>query len=107
MGWLRLVAPVVLGIELISRPAREVERQIELVVREDMHRERRTALLLLARHHSSSGGASETEVKEFAVTPTGVPSGRTPVTTVTPVANRPNASRNPRCVRAVLKRASQ
>ena len=47
------------------------------------------------------------EVKEFAVTPTGVPSGRTPVTTVTPVANSPNASRNWRCMRAVLKYAPQ
>src|SRR6516225_2779496 len=61
------------------------------------------ALLLPPRHHSSSGGSSDTEVKEFAVTPTGVPSGRTAVTTVTPVANRPKASRSSRCVKAALK----
>ena len=52
------------------------------------------ALLLLERHQSSSGGSSDTEVKELAVTPTGSPSGRTAVTTVTPVANSPNASRS-------------
>ena len=45
------------------------------------------ALLAFARHQSSSGGSSDTEAKELAVTPTGVPSGRIAVTTVTPVAN--------------------
>src|SRR5215469_7578532 len=64
------------------------------------------ALLPAARHHSSSGGSSDTEVKEFAVTPTGSPSGRTAVTTVTPVANSPNASRRSRCVNELLKRVT-
>ena len=61
------------------------------------------ALLPPARHHSSSGGSSDTEVKEFAVTPTGAPSGLTAVTTVTPVANRPKASRSSRCEKALLE----
>ena len=61
------------------------------------------ALLPPARHQSSSGGSSDTEVKELAVTPTGVASGRTAVTTVTPVANRPKASRSSRCEKALLK----
>src|SRR5579862_7642106 len=59
-------------------------------------------LLLLERHHKSSGGSSDTELKEFAVMPTGSPSGRTAVITVTPVANSPNASRSCRCVKEVL-----
>src|SRR5580704_12076157 len=59
-------------------------------------------LLLFDRHHSSSGGSSDTELKELAVMPTGSPSGRTAVMTVTPVANSPNASRSCRCVKEVL-----
>src|SRR5580704_512989 len=59
-------------------------------------------LLLFDRHHKSSGGSSDTELKEFAVMPTGSPSGRTAVITVTPVANSPKASRSCRCVKEVL-----
>src|SRR5579863_3178539 len=59
-------------------------------------------LLLLVRHHSSSGGSSETELKELTVMPTGSPSGRTAVTTVTPVAKTAKASRNCRCVKELL-----
>jgi primosomal replication protein N len=47
-------------------------------------------------HTSNSGGSSETEVKLFAVSPTGVPSGQIAVTTVTPVAKQPSASRKVR-----------
>src|SRR5580658_1782784 len=59
-------------------------------------------LLPFDRHHKSSGGSSDTEVKELAVTPTGSPSGRTPVITVTPVANSPKASRSSRWVGGLL-----
>jgi len=55
-----------------------------------------TLVLAAARHHSSNGGSSDTDVNEFAVIPTGSPSGRTAVTTATPVANVPKASRNSR-----------
>ena len=45
--------------------------------------------------HSTSGGASETEAKLFAVIPCGPPA-EAMVTTVTPVAKLPSASRNSR-----------
>ena len=51
-------------------------------------------LLALARHHRIRGGSSDTEVTEFAVMPTGSPSGPIAVTTVTPVVKRPKTSRN-------------
>jgi hypothetical protein len=51
-------------------------------------------LLALARHHRTNGGSSDTEVTEFAVMPTGSPSGPTAVTTVTPVVKRPKMSRS-------------
>src|SRR5262249_57942978 len=38
-----LVVPVALDVELLERAARKVEREIELVVREDVHRERGAA----------------------------------------------------------------
>src|SRR5215470_11677197 len=47
----------------------------------------------LAMHTRTSGGSSDTEVKEFAVKPRGVPSGCSVVTTVTPVAKAPRAWR--------------
>src|SRR3546814_12570651 len=53
-------------------------------------------LALFAIQTSSKGGSSDTEVKLFAVSPTGVPSGQTAVTTVTPVAKQPSASRKVR-----------
>src|SRR5690625_1254020 len=40
------------------------------------------------------GGSSDTEVKQFAVNPRGVPSGSYAVTTVTPVRNVPKRSRS-------------
>ena len=45
-----------------------------------------------SRHHRISGGSIETLVKLFTVIPIG-PRGVMQVTTVTPVANRPSASR--------------
>ena len=42
------------------------------------------------------GGDSDTDAKEFAVTPIGSPSGRRAVITVTPVAKVPKASRSSR-----------
>jgi hypothetical protein len=42
---------------------------------------------------STRGGVSETELKELAVSPKGVPSAARVVTMVTPVANRPKAER--------------
>src|SRR5207253_3312159 len=50
----------------------------------------------LARQTSSSGGSSETEVKLLTVSPAGDPSAPWQVTTVTPVAKQPSASRNVR-----------
>jgi hypothetical protein len=44
--------------------------------------------------HNTSGGDIDTELNEFAVRPTKLPSGARPVTTVTPVANIPSAVRN-------------
>src|SRR5438105_428680 len=41
---------------------------------------------VLAGHHSTSGGSRDTDVNEFAVMPTGSPSGPAQVTMVTPVA---------------------
>jgi hypothetical protein len=49
---------------------------------------------MLDRLHNTSGGDSDTELNEFAVRPTSVPSPARAVTTVTPVANMPNALRN-------------
>jgi hypothetical protein len=43
---------------------------------------------------NSSGGSSDTDVNEFAVTPTGIPSSAVVVTIVTPVAKQPNIRRN-------------
>jgi hypothetical protein len=48
------------------------------------------------RLHSTSGGSSDTEAKELMVTPTGTPSALRAVTTATPVANSPSASRRER-----------
>ena len=50
----------------------------------------------LAGQNSSSGGSSDTLVKLFAVSPVRVPSPARPVTTVTPVAKQPKASRSAR-----------
>jgi hypothetical protein len=50
----------------------------------------------LYRQTSSSGGSSDTEVKLLTVIPAGSPSSLTQVTTVTPVAKQPNASRRVR-----------
>ena len=47
-------------------------------------------------HTSSSGGSSDTEVKLLTVRPTGSPSASRQVTTVTPVAKQPSASRRVR-----------
>jgi hypothetical protein len=47
-----------------------------------------------AKLHSTKGGDRETELKEFAVKPTKVPSLARAVTMVTPVANMPKAPRN-------------
>src|SRR3990167_720746 len=47
-----------------------------------------------ARLHSTRGGVSDTELKELAVRPTNLPWASRAVTTVTPVANMPSASRN-------------
>lgn len=47
-------------------------------------------------HHKINGGSSETDANEFAVTPTGSPSGRRALTTVTPVAKALKASRSSR-----------
>lgn len=47
-----------------------------------------------ARLQSTSGGVSETELNELAVSPTNFPWASRAVTTVTPVANMPKASRN-------------
>ena len=41
-----------------------------------------------------SGGSSESELNELQVRPTKLPSGRTVVTTVTPVGNAPRARRS-------------
>ena len=43
--------------------------------------------------HSTSGGDSEAELKELMVSPSLLPSGASAVTTATPVAKRPSASR--------------
>jgi hypothetical protein len=59
-----------------------------------------------ARLHTTSGGASDTEASELMVTPTGFPSAPPAVTTVTPVANCPSASRNARCAGGVPPSAS-
>jgi len=48
----------------------------------------------LARLQSTKGGDSETELKEFAVSPTKPPVAVRAVTIVTPVANMPKAWRN-------------
>src|SRR4051794_41725710 len=50
----------------------------------------------LARHTSSNGGSSDTEVKLLTVSPAGSPSSLRQVTTVTPVAKQPSASRKVR-----------
>ena len=50
--------------------------------------------LLRSKQTSTSGGSSESDVTAFAVVPTGSPSGPTEVTTVTPVAKCPIASRS-------------
>src|SRR6476660_6073036 len=50
----------------------------------------------LYRHTSSSGGSSETEVKLLTVIPAGSRSSLRQVTTVTPVAKQPSASRRVR-----------
>lgn len=47
----------------------------------------------LARLHNTIGGSSDTELKLFAVKPTGVPSAARVVITVTPVAKLPSAAR--------------
>ena len=47
-----------------------------------------------AKLHKTIGGAKETELKELTVSPTQPPAGLQAVTTVTPVANCPNAWRN-------------
>src|SRR3954454_1088257 len=47
-------------------------------------------------HTRSSGGSSETEVKLLTVRPAGVTAESTQVTTVTPVAKQPSASRRVR-----------
>src|SRR5687768_17685364 len=47
-------------------------------------------------HTSNRGGSSDTEVKLLAVKPTGLPLPSTQVTTVTPVAKQPSASRKVR-----------
>ena len=52
--------------------------------------------LAVFKHQSTNGGSSDTDVNEFAVTPTGSPLGFQAVTTVTPVANVPKASRSAR-----------
>ncbi|ETY69902.1 hypothetical protein X964_02600 [Acinetobacter baumannii MDR_MMC4] len=44
----------------------------------------------------SKAGSKDTEAKEFAVKPSGVPSSLQVVTTVTPVINDPKASRSSR-----------
>ena len=48
----------------------------------------------LARLHNTKGGESDTELKEFAVSPTKLPVAVRAVTIVTPVANMPKAWRN-------------
>ena len=48
----------------------------------------------LAKLLSTSGGDSDTELNEFAVSPTKVPAAVRAVTIVTPVANMPSAVRN-------------
>src|ERR1700716_3075846 len=53
-------------------------------------------VLLRLRHQRINGGSSDTEVNELAVVPTGSPSARTAVSTVTPVANVPKTSRSSR-----------
>src|SRR5689334_19679803 len=50
-------------------------------------------VLCLDKAQRMSGGSSDTDVKEFTVTPTFRPSELRPVTTVTPVANCPSAWR--------------
>ena len=50
----------------------------------------------LERLHTTSGGASETELKELTVSPTGSPPGPRAVITVTPVGNMPSVSRKAR-----------
>src|ERR1700730_7865407 len=59
-----------------------------------------------AKHHNSKGGSRDTDVNELAVTPNGSPLGRIAVTTVTPVANRPKASRSSRCESEVVTTVS-
>src|SRR6266700_2066681 len=48
-----------------------------------------------SKQTSTSGGSRDSEVTAFAVVPTGLPSAPTEVTTVTPVAKSPIASRSP------------
>lgn len=48
----------------------------------------------LAMQANTSGGSSDTDVKEFAVKPRGVPSSARVATTVTPVTKLPSAQRN-------------
>ena len=97
---MRVCAPVQVHLELVRRAPGEMQRQVALLARSTCTAKAAPGakadrlLLLFVRHHSSSGGSSDTELKEFAVTPTGSPSGRTAVTTVTPVANSPKASRS-------------
>ena len=51
---------------------------------------------LRARQNRIRGGSSDTEEKELAVSPTGRPCSSRVVTTVTPVAKQPRASRRVR-----------
>ena len=48
------------------------------------------------RQNCTSGGSSDTDEKEFTVTPMGSPSGAMVVTTEMPVAKHPRALRNAR-----------
>jgi len=59
--------------------------------------------LVLANDTRMSGGSSETDVKEFTVTPAGWPALSTVVTTAIPVGKRPSASRNSRDVKLMLQ----
>src|SRR5579863_7995072 len=54
----------------------------------------RRVALLRSKQTSSSGGSSDSDVTALAVVPTGSPSSPIEVTTVTPVAKCPMASRN-------------
>ena len=46
--------------------------------------------------HSTKGGVSDAELNELIVSPNLLPSGASAVTTATPVAKRPSASRKSR-----------